>query len=95
MEETDNSLASIAPFLDNELTTMYAVGTFGGYDTEDSRIRKELYGAMRSKFTHINVFNDVIDSNMIVAVVFFEDSNVSIVGYDVPVTAGSFIATRN
>jgi hypothetical protein len=93
MEETNNSLASIAPFLDKELTTMYAVGTYQGYSVNDPNIAKELYGAMRSKFTHLNVFNQVIDSNMIDVVVFFEHANVSILDYDIPVSPGSFLAT--
>lgn len=93
METTNNSLTSIAPFLDEELTTMYAVNTFAGYEANDPKIKQELFGAMRSKFTHVNVFNDVLDSNTITAVVFFGYADVPIVGFDIPVTPGSFLAT--
>jgi hypothetical protein len=93
MEETHNSLKDIAPFLDHELTTMYAVSVYDGYDIDDERIHQELYGALRSKFTHLNVFDNVLDANVLQVIVFFESAMVDIVGYEIPVTHGSFLAT--
>jgi hypothetical protein len=84
---------NLGPFLDEELTFMYATETFAEYDPDDSRIKEELFGAMKSKFTHVNVFNDVLDSYMITGVVFFGHADISIFEFNIHVSPGDFIAT--
>lgn len=94
MEETDNNVKTdISPFLDQELTTMYADGVFSGYDINDPKIREELFGTLRSKYTHLNVFNNIIDGTNILAIVFFDNAEIDLLGYKFWVSPGSVFTT--
>lgn len=94
MEETDNSLSTnISPFIDQELTTMYADGVFAGYDIDDPRIKGELFGTLRSKYTHLNVLTETFDDRNILAIIFFDNAEIDLLGYKISVSPGSIFTT--
>lgn len=81
-------------FIEKDVT-LYSEDNFLGYGFDNlGDIEEELFGIIRNKYSNLNIFNTVLEQDRVLtAIVFFQDADISTLGFNLHVSAGSVLAS--